>query len=299
MESRTLVICDPEDGYAQALALYIMRRKGNLFQVQVYDCARYKSKADILIISSTYSLEERKQFEAERIFLLTDNMKVLHDEKEILIYKYQSGERILEELDKHFSNLNRGTDFSRKEKNSNNGKIIGVFSPVHRIGKTTYALKIGEQLAVKDNVLYLNLEMYGGIGGHFKSKGETLSDLLYYFRQEKANLGAVISKMILTKGNLDYIRPVAVSQHVKEVSVEEWMELFQRILDESIYEAIIVDIDEGVSNVYELLRFCTEIHFLTNKTKSSAAKVRQFEAELGILGYEDILTKLIRRDVSA
>ena len=75
MESKTLVICDPEEGYGQALALYLMRRTGTAFQVQVYDCARWKGKADVLVISSACSLEERRQIEAGQVFVITDNMK--------------------------------------------------------------------------------------------------------------------------------------------------------------------------------------------------------------------------------
>lgn len=299
MESKTLVICDPEEGYAQALALYLMRRTGSAFQVQVYDCARWKGKADVLVISSACSLEERRQIEAGQVFVITDNMKSPLNNGEIPVYKYQSGEKILTEMVKHCEYLRYGSDALYRGRDRKKGKVIGVFSPVHRIGKTTYALKLGEKLAAEENVLYLNLEMYGGIGGHFKTKGESLTDLLYYFRQEKANLGLLLSTMVFQKGNLDYIRPVAVSQDLKEVAVEELMELVQRILEQSIYETVVLDIDEGISKVYELLRFCTEIHFLANKTKSSAAKIRQFEAEAGILGYEDILSKMIRKDVGA
>ena len=299
MESKTLVICDPEEGYAQALALYIMQRTGTVFQVQVYDCARSKGRADVLIISSVCSLEERRQMEAGQVFVITDDMKTPLNKGEIPVYKYQSGEGILGEMMKHCEYLCYGTDVIYRGRERKKGKVIGVFSPVHRIGKTTYALKLGEKLAGEENVLYLNLEIYGGVGGHFKSKGESLSDLLYYFRQEKANLGLLLSTMVFQKGNLDYIRPAAVSQDLKEVDVKELIELIQRILEQSIYETIILDIDEGLSKVYELLRFCTEIHFLTNKTKNSAAKIRQFEMEAGVLGYEDVLQKLIRKDVSS
>ena len=61
--------------------------------------------------------------------------------------------------------------------------MIGIFSPVHRSGKTGYGLRLGQELAVSRNVLYLNMEIYGGIGGHFPEEGHTLGDVLYYLRQ--------------------------------------------------------------------------------------------------------------------
>ena len=69
-----------------------------------------------------------------------------------------------------------------------NVRIIGIFSPVHRSKKTGYALKLGKELARTYNVLYLNLEVYGGIGGHFPDAGQTVADALYYSRQEKLSL---------------------------------------------------------------------------------------------------------------
>ena len=46
-------------------------------------------------------------------------------------------------------------------------------------------MRLGKDLAKTYNVLYLNLEMYGGIGGHFPEIGQTVADALYYSRQEK------------------------------------------------------------------------------------------------------------------
>lgn len=49
------------------------------------------------------------------------------------------------------------------------GSLIGVYSPIHRIGKTKYALELGKELAEKGPVLYLNLEEYAG-GEHYFQK---------------------------------------------------------------------------------------------------------------------------------
>ena len=48
--------------------------------------------------------------------------------------------------------------------------LIGVYSPVHRIGKTGFALKLGEQLGEEQPVLYLNLEEYAGVDHYLPMK---------------------------------------------------------------------------------------------------------------------------------
>ena len=42
--------------------------------------------------------------------------------------------------------------------------MIGIYSPVHRIGKTKFALRLGQKMARQVPVLYLNLEGYSGVG---------------------------------------------------------------------------------------------------------------------------------------
>ena len=294
MGSKSLVICDPEEQYAQALAFYIMNRKDIHFQVQVCSETEHVNVCDILLISDVYSDEERKRVKADKIFVLTEQQVYTADEEKI--FKYQPGEQILAEIIKCCEELYQDNEIFISCPKKKAGKIIGIFSPVHRIGKTTYALKLGEKLAVSENVLYLNLELYGGLGGHFDEGETTLADVLYYVKQEKANLGFMMTKAVRHRGRLDYILPVPVSEDIKEVSAEEWLELIRQLMRQSIYETIILDIDEGIRDVYKLLKNCSQIYLLTDQTPYALAKVRQFEKELELLGYEEILGKVIRKD---
>lgn len=301
MSSRNLVICDPEEGYAQALALYLMRKKELAAEVQV--CGSIsglaelseKTKIHLLFISDVYDEKERASVKAEMKFLLSAGGSMKAQEGEVFLYKYQSGEKIVEEMLKVCAE-GEDTGIFRRRGHRCCGRVIGVFSPVHRIGKTSYALKLGEELAVSENVLYLNLEIYGGIGGHFEEGSQTISDVLYYARQEKGNLGALLATVVKHRKNLDYLLPVPVAEDVKEIHAQEWVALIQKILEDSIYDTLILDIDEGIPEVYKLLRSCTEIHMLCGRDIYSEAKVHQFENELSLLGYEDIIQKVIRKE---
>ena len=83
-------------------------------------------------------------------------------------------------------------------------------------------------MAATENVLYLNLEIYGGIGGHFEEGEQTLADVLYYARQEKGNLGLLLTTVVKHRKNLDYIVPMPVTEDVKSVKAEEWLMLIRR-----------------------------------------------------------------------
>lgn len=300
--SKNLVICDSEEGYAQALAMYVMQRKDLAVQVQVCKTISQllklsqQTEVHLLLMSDEFEKEDRKQVMAEKKFLLGGHGSRFLQDGEIWLYKYQSGERIVEELIREcgFEDSERG--IFCKSKGKGNGRVIGIFSPVHRIGKTSYGLRLGEELASSENVLYLNLEIYGGAGGHFEEGEQTLSDVLYYARQEKGNLGLLLTTVVRHRKKLDYILPMGVAEDVKNIRAEEWIELIRRILEQSIYDVIILDIDDGLPEVYRLLRACTEIHMPWIRGCYPEAKIRQFEEEAGLLGYEDVLQKIVRKE---
>ena len=49
--------------------------------------------------------------------------------------------------------------FLKNYREKRNCKVIAVYSPVRRIGKTTYAIRLGRKLAKEANVLYLGMEL--------------------------------------------------------------------------------------------------------------------------------------------
>lgn len=179
MVSRNLVICDQEERYAAALAHFFMKTKELALGVQVCNSVaqalrlQEESPIDILLIGSGYPQEERQKVRAESVFVLTQSEDVAHETHEKLINKYQSGEAILRDVIEQCQESVEPGNFFLGTVKKEKVRIIGIFSPVHRSRKTGYALRLGKDLAKTYNVLYLNLEMYGGIGGHFPEIGQT------------------------------------------------------------------------------------------------------------------------------
>lgn len=301
MNSKNLIICDAEEKYAQALAVYLTQQKG--LTSQVYVCSSPERVADlekevkngILLLSEEYADRENVADKKRCILMSREETEKQTDCP--CVYKYQSGEKILDQL------FDRCPDWFDTEPmvcrtiKAENKKIIGVFSPIHRTGKTTYALNMGEKLAETENVLYLSLEFFGGIDGHFEKSTQTIADLIYFSRQEKSNIGMLLAPMIHHRGNLDYVAPAEVSEEMKEIKGEEWIRLIEQILHQSIYETLILDIDEGVLGLYQILEICTEIHMPVRNEPYAKAKLCQFEEEAVMLGKEHVLKKIIRKEV--
>ena len=303
MVSRNLVICDQEEKYAAALAGFFMKNEELALGVQVCNSIsqaleiQQMAPIDILLIGSTYPKAERMKIKAGNTFILVQSEDAICEGQEKAINKYQSGEMIMAEVigqcaqtgetEKLFLGSNRKQDV----------RIIGIFSPVHRSRKTEYALQMGKKLAKTHNVLYLSLEVYGGIGGHFPESGQTIADALYYARQEKKHLRAALAGMVKHIGPLDYLLPMRMSEDLKAVEIGEWMTFIEQIAEQSIYEVLILDIDEGIRGVYELLRMCSEVYVATMKDEVAKAKVFQFEEELHLMGYEDVRRKIVKKEL--
>lgn len=299
MDGKRLIICDPEREFALAFGEFLSRKKELSLQIEV--CSDLENArgmtgekpADFLIISGEFPCAKREEIKAGKTFVLTGDGQETQAEGEVSLYKYQPGERLLEEMLREWGTQERTGAVFRRGRRDKTACVIGVFSPVHRIGKTAYALRIGEEMAAAGNALYLNLEVYGGIGGHFEEGGRTMADLLYYARQEQGNLGILLAGMVKHRRGLDYILPMPQSEDVKEIRAKEWADLTLRILEESIYDTLILDIDEAIPELPALLEICTQIHMLEADDPYSQAKIRQFQEEMHLLGREDILEKIV------
>ena len=104
MESKNLVICDPETKFASAFAQYLTRQKELAVRVRTCSDLSYvlaiqeKEKIDFLFISSEYPEDSRKQVKAGMVFVIAPEREVALENQEVPIYKYQPGDQILAEM---------------------------------------------------------------------------------------------------------------------------------------------------------------------------------------------------------
>lgn len=296
MNEKNLVICDKESRYAEKLGENISARTE--LSLKIHTCTDLEHVMEllsdreihILIIDEVFTQEKREKIQAEQVFVLTkEACKDLRSgEKEV--YKFQSSDRILAEIfETYFETTNQNILKSVKKSTC---KMIAVYSPIHRIGKTTFAVALGKELARKEKTLYLNLEEYAGVEGQFmKAEGRNLGDLLYYMRQENGNTALRLSTMLGKLEDLDYIPPILISTDLKEIKFEEWKQLLEAILENSVYENVVLDLGEGVQGLLQILQLCDRIYMPVLDDTVSKRKLNQFEEELRCLQMQDLMQK--------
>lgn len=297
--AKNFVICDKEQLYSKNLVQIFAGKKESGFQMYLFhtldeleEFARQK-QIHILLIDEEYRKEERAQISAFRKFVLVKGTKDTLLEEETGVYRYQCAQDIWDQI-------LYSEEGQRQEQTSPAAgikkELIGVYSPVHRIGKTKFALEMGRKLAETVPVLYLNLEEYPGNEIYFSAQPEyTLGDLFYFLRQEKTNLGIRISMMAEQTGKLDYIAPMPYVQDLWAVSCEEWQKLFHQILEQCIYEKVILDMGDSINGLFCILQDCDVVYTPYIDEPAARAKLSQYAENLRRTGLESVLEKTVQK----
>lgn len=296
MEEKNFIICDSEKEYGIRFMERIQEHsefyaKVRLFQ-SVDEVEEFLENQEIyiLLIEETFPKAERERLMCHYRFVLVREGGCELAEGETAVRKYQPAEQILGKiletcLERHETSLFR---LVHRDK-----RLIGFYSPVQDGAQTRMAIALGEELAKRGEVLYLNFQPYSGWravddGG----PGRGLSELIYYVRQGEANAGIRAGIIKQRLGKLSYILPMENGEDLKNVEWEEWKMLLEQLLEDSIYQAIILDLPECVQGLFNMLDLCGEIYMQNAKDEIGHARIAQFRENMSQMGKKKLLEKI-------
>lgn len=325
--SGSFVVCDEQEDYIEHLFAILSEQLSGEYQFHLFhDPAKMlefmgAEETEALLIGEKYREKIDDLSKVQRIFVLTDIMKERAENNVIPIFRYQSASQILSQIksgikiqDRRISVQKNGrkrirdepeaVDLQDKTKSADSRGslqtrgLIGVYSPVHRIGKTRFAIWLGEKLSEQVPVLYINLEGYAGGGYYFPEETEyDLGDLIYCLKQERADHGLKISSMAGRLGGMDFIMPMENESDMRSVRGEEWISLFDQILEKCIYEVVILDLGDCIDGLYDILRNCSRVYTPYIRESAAMAKLEQYERNLRTTGYGDILSRTVKKQM--
>lgn len=323
------MICDVQEDYAGHLFQRLARQFEGEYQFHLFcDIGKMnefaeKTQIQVLLIGEEYGEEAVEKAEADNRFVLTGIPGRETGSGSVALFRYQSAEGIIREIRRSIEKNGMGSGWyegiqisgkefgqfipeqksekQRREQIRDEPQIrglVGVYSPVHRIGKTKFAIRLGQKMAKQMPVLYLNMEGYSGGSCYFQEKAEQdLGDLFYFLREEREDCGLKLAAMTVQNGGMDYILPMKNEQDVRSVSKEEWISLLDMIIEKCIYELIILDLGDAIHGLYDILRKCDRIYTPYICERAAEAKLEQYEENLRTAGYTDILRRTVKRQV--
>ena len=291
MSDKNVVICDREIRYANGLGENISERED--LAVKVYVCSSFEhvleleqaKKIHIFIVDEEITYAQRTQIGANQVFVLTRGKVADLGEEEWPIGKYQCADEIIRQVFEFY--VDRTKENVMRCTNKERARMVAVYSPIHRVGKTTFALALGRECAKSKKVLYLNLEEYAGMEVS-QDTNMNLGDLLYYLRQGNGNLGIRLQAAVKEDERLDVVPPIPVVLDLKEVTWEEWEALITQLLENSLYEMVVLDVGESVQGLFPLLELCDRVYMPVLDDEISRRKVKQYQDNVEQLKLEKL-----------
>lgn len=296
MRRKTVIVCDSNKKYALHLQEYLEEKKllpcNLVFFTDWKKFSEYVEKQTplICVVSEDWFMQHKEKADfpttAEKIFRLCEEKE---DEGEDGIYRYRSAEYFAARLNDlaKFKDSN-APRIAKKEKT----KLVGVYSPIGRCLQTSFSLVLGQMLASKYQVLYLNFEAYSGFS-HMMQKGFSvdMADLIYYFKNLSQDFSQQFNSAKQNMNGLDFIPPAFSYMDITKVLPEEWEAFLDAVATCGEYDYMILDLSEYVQGLYRILRNCSHIYTITRNDGMAIAKIAHYENVLKELAYDDVIEK--------
>lgn len=289
-----ITICDKESEFVEKLAEYLNEKYRSKVEVMAFDDANRllhfekKNKSVISLVGEGLL----DAYQTQELIKMTGQLMYLTKKRsEHGIFKYQSVEGITKELMNYCLEHNleeiTGGCFCKQNRKA---KLIGFYSPVHHILQSSLALTMGQILSKNKKVLYLNFEPYSGFEFIMQKKFEhDLMDVMFFLKEEDTKFRYRLESMTETVGQLDYIPPVFSFPDMEEIDPRLWKSLITRIIQETEYEIVLLDLTEQVHGLFSILEMCENIFCCHGNDGLALAKIQQYENLLGYIKKNTIL----------
>ncbi len=297
MGNGIIAILDSDADYARKLADYFNQKSGLNYSVSLFtefetlDTFLSTHFIEVLLISEEYRSHIPNIRNVVNMFVLTEGnldsiLKQYHS-----LYKYQSSDCILRDVMSCYASSSSSTTIMNTFVLT--AKVIGIYSPVKRCGKTTFSIAYGCMAALTEPSLYINLEEYPGFSYFIQDHAlGDLSDLLYFFRQNPGNLDKKLLALSHTFHNLTYIPPMQFSYDIKNMEAGDLKHFIEAISQTNYYKNIILDLSDSIKDIPELLKVCDIIYMPTTDDEISQRKLQDFMDSLTSLNLKHIQDKI-------
>lgn len=276
-------VLDDDKVYAKALMEFMMERSDIPFQVKVFTgietVREVCENITMLVVGINCMSEELESLGIGHIVILEEEKYSEYNGEYKMLYKYQDCDKIINELISYYTEkcMVGFTNCLCKT------RIIGVYSPIKRCGKTSIALALSNILGETSGTLFLCMDIFEGfhelIGA---SSDSTMDDLLYRYMTKQEDELVNVSDIVVSLSNMQYIPPVTCFNNIKEIKVETWRELVLNIAANGRYNNIVIDIGTSLTDAIEMLSICEVTYMPVLSDEISKRRLEIFQRYLTV-----------------
>ena len=288
MKERVCCVYDLDENYVVKLSDYINSRNLLPYKTLAFtsweELQKCKKEKDIeLLISGETVSDDICREDYPMMAILTEEAS---DYEKRTFCKYQATEHLVKEIVANTTSYYFETGKSRKTRKT------AIYSPASKCFKTTVALGYAHYKAMSHKVLYINFEIFAGLGNVLENNGKSLSDVIYYFLSDR---GECISRILSCTGQLygfEYIFPVTCPEDIADMSAEELLELLELICESEVYDEIVIDMGNMVSKPWIWLEHCDHIIMPLTHDQMDVGKIKDFEEYVDKSGFANIKERI-------
>lgn len=304
MKKGILAIYDSNADYAVHLMDYVNRKRDFCLEACVFTNVESllehtkNSEIDILLVGEDCNLAGICGEHIRHTVVLSEEKYVREDMEMPAVYKFQQANQLLKEV----LTVMLG-DKPQKDGYLCIGKkteCVGFFSASGGNHRTSLALAVGQMLAQKAEVLYLNFELLPSMEPRetkrtdlFLQAPQGMSELLYYIRQGNDNIPLKIKTMAEDIGGLSCILPVNHYRDLYDMKPEDVDRLFGELRNTGIYEQILVDVGFLGDAAWAILGYCEKIIVPQASGSISDARMKGLLDMLRAEGREELCEKFV------
>ena len=288
---KVIAICDRDISYAGRLVEYLRQEAAFPCEIRLYTGAdklledpECRDMALIVIAQSQYT-EAVKEARFENLLLLNESDEWIEEPENIS--KFQSITNIALSIRKKclvgdepvVASMRHGSPMVR----------IGVYTPVTHCMQTMFTMTLGQILARRYRVLYMNFEAFSGLEKMLSREFQgSVSDLIYYNECAREKLAGQLELMTEEVGGLHFLPPMKSFIELRSIRKEQWSSLLRTIEKVTEYEYLLMDLTEHTDGLFDLLRTCDKVYTIVRDDTFSRAKYFQYEDLLRRSNYEDV-----------
>lgn len=294
MKKRIFAICDLEEAYVVRLADYLNSKRMLPYQVMAFTNLEslgqftQENEIEILLISTDAMTDAVKSMQVKRVIILSEGEEPELDREFPVIGKYQDSDSIARQV-------LRCTGEEHAQEMPKDCRVIAVWSPVARCGKTLFALTLAYLAGEEGRSVYMNLEEYSGFEPLFRCTYRSdLADLLHASKEDSGQLARMLSSCVQTFGGMDIVPPAFFPEDIRDVGSREWTDFIAATARAGEYRTIVLDIGSHMPDMADLLERCERCYLPALPDVVSRSKLNQFEKNMEALGKQELLSSMIR-----
>ena len=193
-----------------------------------------------------------------------------------------------------FYEINTEKDIRIHERDT---RVIGIYSPINRCGKTSLAVLFSEILARRGNSLMICMDHHNGI---LADEELNIAELIYYLSREQ-QLGSrgehfydfsQYDRFVKKWEQISYIAASPLVENMMQIPPEPFCELIHLLQKTNKYQYIVLDLSEGIESLYKVLNQCDVIFMPVLNDCISKSKIQQFEQQINSVTERDVWESL-------